>query len=65
MVISINGTALADKNDQQINDLLIAALVGNEDFEIASTDGTRQHIKFEAKDLRWYVERRANGSDNK
>lgn len=65
VVISINGTALADKNDEQVNDLLIAAAVGNEDFEIASTDGTRQHIKFEAKDLRWYVERRANGSDNK
>lgn len=59
VVQSVNGVSLAGKDAQAANAALVDAnRMGSVDLVIVSGDGTTQHIKFEAQDLRWYVEHR-------
>jgi hypothetical protein len=63
-VTTLNGIQLAGKGqDELLTILRAAAKSGAADFEIIGGDGQRQHIKFEPKGLRWYLEHRpATGS---
>jgi serine protease Do len=59
-VISVNGVPTTGKSQAEL--LAIYAPTGNVgavDLVVQTADGKQQHIKFEGKDLRWYVERRA------
>lgn len=59
-VISVNGVSTSGKTSAELLALYAPSSdVGAVDFLIQTVDGKQQHIKFEGKDLRWYVERRA------
>lgn len=60
IIESINGNSLAGKSEEEILAISRASAVsGNLDIIIIAPDGKPQHIIFEPKDLRWYVEHRA------
>lgn len=61
LVLSENGVSLLGKTDAEIAPILAAQRsTRNTDLLILAADGSETHIKFELKDIRWYVERRAS-----
>jgi len=61
-VTKLNEIQLAGKSqDELLTILRTAAKSGAEDLEIIGGDGIHQHIQFEPKDLRWYLEHRQGG----
>jgi S1-C subfamily serine protease len=60
IVESINGKSLVGKSSEELLALVRAEdASGNLDLIIIAPDGKAQHIIFQPKDLRWYVEHRA------
>ena len=60
IVKSINGVSLVAKDQNGITSALRdATLNGTVDLVILNGDGTTQHIKFDAQDLRWYLAHRS------
>lgn len=60
IVLSFNGTSLAGKSQSQLVEIVASNRQNiDQDMLVFAADGTQQHIKFQLKDLRWFVERRA------
>ena len=58
-VLSVNGILTDGKTQEELTSILVrASALGPYDLIVEGADGKQQHIKFEAKDLRWYVEHR-------
>jgi hypothetical protein len=61
IVSTINGTSLAGMSLDQIRATARGAATGQrEEFEVVGADGKKEKIVFEARDLRWFVERRSS-----
>jgi S1-C subfamily serine protease len=59
LVLAVNGISTVGKTQSQLSSLLVAATAaGPYDLLIEAADGTQQHLRIEAKDLRWYVDHR-------
>jgi hypothetical protein len=60
IVVSINGVPLGrDASAQVVAERSARIHSSAEDFETVDDDGAHQHVQFAAKDLSWYLERRA------